>query len=245
MSIDEKLEKIMKENVIEAFDAIADSYSNLRTHVWKNLKSLFEDLALKRGIILDIGADGGRNAFFFCKKKMCDILALDVSLKMLLELKRRAIKKRCYVCIHCIVSDAMSLPIRDNAAQLITMIAVLHNIPLSHNRIRALNESRRVLKVEGHIVLSVWSLFQPKLFLKALYIFLSKKLFEFGDVYIPWKHKGKMIYRFYHLFSLHELTKNIKKTYGLRIMKRVVMRKGPIPRNYILVLKNEKSISDA
>ncbi|HDJ89675.1 MAG TPA: class I SAM-dependent methyltransferase, partial [Thermoprotei archaeon] len=146
-------------------------------------------------------------------------------------LKRKDIKKSFLDLVN---ADGRILPFRNNIFNGIICIAVLHNIPGKRDRRRFLRECKRVLLKGKHIILTVWTLFQPKILLK---IFLHKLQYngEFGDVYIPWKRRGKKIYRFYHLYRKKELKKDLESAgFTIHLLKKYDHRKF-LKRNYLII----------
>jgi SAM-dependent methyltransferase len=78
--------------------------------------------------------------------------------------------------------------------------ASLHHLETGEERIKSLQESYRVLKHSGLMLLTVWNNLQPRF------------LFSKKDIFIPWKIKSIQYHRFYHLFDYFELRRLIEKT---------------------------------
>jgi ubiquinone/menaquinone biosynthesis C-methylase UbiE len=95
--------------------------------------------------------------------------------------------------VNLAISDAVSLPFADNTFDRAISVATYHHIKGTKQREKAFIELKRVLKPEGEAFLSVWNWGQPRFWLKS------------KEQQVPWKLKGKTVYRYYHLFSYGEL----------------------------------------
>jgi len=230
---------IVKKHVLEVFDRIADSYSHLRHKPWIDV--VYELISRvpcdESRLILDVGAGSGRHSVALAKLGF-EVVSIDVSFNMLRHLLLRAMRERLEERIHVIVCDMCSIPIRSNVSTGLIAVASIHHIPLRSNRVKALREMRRVVKRDAPIIVTVWSLLQPRLFLKALYYKLIKGVKEFGDVLIPWKYKGTLFKRYYHLFTKRELM-NLARSGGLNIINCFTynLKSSLFPQNYVLITK--------
>ncbi|MBL7124951.1 MAG: class I SAM-dependent methyltransferase, partial [Dehalococcoidales bacterium] len=70
----------------------------------------------------------------------------------------------------------------------------------------ALNELRRVLKPGGEAFITVWNRWQPRFWFKP------------NEVAVPWRKRGKTLYRYYYLFSYPELESLVKRA-GFKVLK--------------------------
>ncbi len=93
------------------------------------------------------------------------------------------------------VSDATSLPYPDNTFNWAIAVATYHHIQGDKRRQKAFQELRRVLKPGGEAFITVWNRWQSGFWLKG------------KEVNVPWKSRGKILYRYYYLFSYPELRK--------------------------------------
>ncbi|RLE82519.1 MAG: hypothetical protein DRJ51_01210 [Thermoprotei archaeon] len=234
------IKEVIKKHVIKAFDNIAEGYRHWRARPWQEVK----DLALKffrKGIILDLGCGNGRHSYFLLKIGV-EVVGLDISMGML-EAYRASVSQEELRLLSLVQGDGTMIPFREDAFDGSVCIAVLHNIPLRSNRIGFLRELRKVLKKEAVALVTVWSIMQPHLFLKALthYLLRRKPCFEFGDVLIPWRRKEKIIQRYYHLYTKKELSYDISLA-GLKVALLKTLGKTfyIFPRNYLIaVLKKQ------
>lgn len=203
-----------KLRIKEAFDRISEIWDRVRRQPWKDLVDYMENHQFLNNcdIILDIGCGNGRHT---------DLMADDCKLSIGLEISSELLKfaKQNYKKnnIYYINSDALNLPFRDNIFSKIIYIATLHHIQGENQRVKSLFELKRVLKPSGKGIITVWRRFQKNFFPIFLIdfffmTFLNKNL-EFGDIFVPWHGPDKKILanRFYHLFTMSEMKKILKK----------------------------------
>ncbi len=173
-------------SVQEAYDKIAEDFKNTRIYTWKWTDKFINNLD-KNSLILDIGSGNGRNTIY----KDHTIFGLDISFNQLLM--NNNINKLD------IQSDMTCLPFKNNIFDSIILIASFHHLKTIQERNECLKEIKRVIKKDGKILLSVWSINQPK---KTKRIFLN-----YGDNYVEWNNPQKTlkISRYYYIFELNEL----------------------------------------
>jgi len=226
-------------HVINVFNEIAESYSHLRHRPWRKvIHELISRIPPEGGkVIVDIGAGSGRHSIALAKLGF-EVIPIDISFNMLKKLVRRSKRERVEARTHVIVCDMCNISMRDSVSTGIIAVASIHHIPSKAGRVKAVKEMYRIARSNAPIVITVWSLLQPKLFLKALYYRLVGRVKEFGDVLIPWRHRGVELKRYYHLFTRRELI-NIAREGGLNIIHCCTYNpKSTIfPQNYMLVAK--------
>ena len=95
-------------------------------------------------------------------------------------------------------ANMTKIPLQNNSADAIICIAVLHHLASEKSRIDALLEMKRLIKKNGKILLSVWSINQPR---KTRRSFNS-----FGNNIVLWNNnQGKIFERYYYIFKLEEI----------------------------------------
>ena len=185
------------------YNLISEEFSRTRENVWEEIKFLFYDYLVAGEKVLDLGCGNARYYELF-KNKQVSYFGIDNSEK-LIEIARKKYPEAKFQ-----VGDALDLPFPNNYFDKIYSIAVFHHIPSRDLRMQFLNESRRVLKQGGIIILTVWKFHEPKeIFLRIRYTLLKllglTKL-DFKDILEPW---GKQAKRYYHWFSEKELRKEV------------------------------------
>jgi len=223
--------------VIEAFDEIAEGYQHWRSRPWSRIKNLALRV-FRRDPILDAGCGNGRHSIFLLENGR-EVVALDISISMLKKYRNAAKRRLLTSRLNPVQGSVVLMPFRANAFNGILCIAVLHNIPGSLRRLEALREIKRLLKPNAVAILTVWSLLQPRMMLKALKckLFHSNICRDFGDVLIPWRKRGKTILRFYHLFTSGEIRNIVNKVgFSINLIEVFGREYLVFPRNFLLVL---------
>ena len=190
---------------MKEWDKIARDFDETRRYAWKECIDFIKE---RDGFGIDIGCGNGRHLAIMAERGRA--AGIDISFEML-KIARRKARNALLV-----QADAINMPFRENTFDYALFIASLHNIKGRENRIRALKEMKRVMKEGGEGIISVWAKWQDRwrrhFAIQALY-----KWRELGDIYIPWK-RGVKVERFYHLYSMRELKKDIRKA-GFEIIR--------------------------
>lgn len=101
--------------------------------------------------------------------------------------------------VSLIEADIRNLPYADNSFDCAIAVATYHHIKDKEERLKAMQELRRVLKPDSEAFITVWNRWQPRFWLKT------------KNVLVPWRSKDKTLYRYYYLFSYRELEKLVKR----------------------------------
>ncbi len=193
----------------------------------------------------DIGSGPGHNAL-----RILDLVAgsrgvvVDISYNMVYHALKRSFKRGVLWRMACIQSDMVSLPFRDGSMDLLIYVASIHHLPFRRLRLKALEEAYRVLRRGGRILVTVWARYQLSFMHRLLGNIVSRilgRIESIGDVMIPWRHRGENLYRYYHLYTLRELRRDLE-TVGFRVMESgtyypVRRRFKPTKNYYAIALK--------
>lgn len=186
--------------VRDDYNRIADDFSRTREVMWSDLEP-FVEYSIAGDKVLDLGCGNGR-LFEALKGKNIDYVGVDNSEK-LIEIARQRHPQAKFQ-----ITDGISLPFPENNFNKIYCIAVLHHVPSKELRVKFLQETKRVLKQNGTLILTVWKLGQRqslKLLLKYTFLkLLGLSKLDFGDVLVSW---GKTCQRYKHNFSERGLKK--------------------------------------
>jgi SAM-dependent methyltransferase len=173
--------KVEIEYVKQIYEYIASEFNVTRAYKWNWITDFINSLP-KNSLIYDIGCGSGRNMDY----PNYQFIGFD-NCERFIELCRNKGLKVYY-------SEITDIRIRDNSADAIICIATFHHLSTYDNRIKALQELKRIVKINGKILLSVWAKEQPK---------KTRITFDkYGDNIVFWKKKYP---RYYYIFELDEL----------------------------------------
>lgn len=173
--------KIEIEYVKQIYQYIASEFNVTRAYKWSWITNFINSLP-KNSLIYDIGCGSGRNMDYSDYR----FIGFD-NCESFIELCRNKGLKAYY-------SEITDIKIRDNSADALICIATFHHLSTYENRIKALQELKRIVKINGKILLSVWAKEQPK---------KTRITFDkYGDNIVFWKKKYP---RYYYIFELNEL----------------------------------------
>jgi len=156
----------------------------------------------QEGRLLNIGCAHGPDFLPF--KPGFDLSGVDFSLEMLKFAQKYSTKFNFSVNLS--LADIGHLPFADETFDWAISVATYHHIRGNQPRQLALNELKRVLKPGGEAFITVWNRRQPRFW------------FSRREVAVPWRARGKTLYRYYYLFTYPELEKLVKKA-GLEVLK--------------------------
>ena len=129
------------------------------------LKSLLEEIHVKKGIAVDLGTGTG-NALSFIPTDFIKI-GLDLNFKMLKFAKKR-------ISGYYIQSDILNAAIRHNSADIVTMCGVWEYIK---DRYPLLHELNRIMKQNGYAIIT----YSPPKLLTSFRILFGLKIYPMTD----------------------------------------------------------------
>lgn len=179
----------------EVFNQIAESWYRVRH--WPRLRKELEELAGKwqGGKLLNVGCAHGPDFLPFTQN--FELWGVDFSAGMLQQAQKYSTKFNFYV--NLVTADVLWLPFPNNTFDWAISVATYHHIKGKNDRERAFHELKRVLKPGGAAFLTVWNRGQLRFWLKS------------PEQQVPWRLRGKTVYRYYHLFSYGELKRLLTK----------------------------------
>jgi len=183
------------------FNQIAPGWYNFRH--WSIFRSELEVLAQRwhNGKLLNLGCAHGPDFLPFTQR--FKLYGVDFSIEMLRFARKYSQKFNFAVKLS--VADVNHLPYHDQTFDWAISVATYHHVT-GKAQSAALNELRRVLKPGGEAFITVWNRWQPRFW------------FSGKEVAIPWRTRGKTLYRYYYLFSYPELVRLVKKA-GFEVLK--------------------------
>lgn len=223
-------------NIMRLYDIIAKEFSATRSRPWNYIIEYARKIR-PQSIVADLGCGSGRHTLPYAQMGHY-VIALDISRKMLKITKSKLLKNGIFYNVDIIQASITHLPLRQNTFNLVMCIATLHHIPTRIDRILALNEMYKILKDNSLLIVSVWNLLQLHHMKNIIKTFMTTRKLTLRDVYVPWKHKGLILLRYYHLYTKGELVSdfqyaNIKspKIYRLDIKPSI------FPQNLLAIVK--------
>jgi ubiquinone/menaquinone biosynthesis C-methylase UbiE len=182
-------------HVKSVYEKIANDFSDTRYNQWNWIEEFINSFPINSKI-LDIGCGNGRNM----KNKNYDFYGVD-NCEKFIEMSKK-------ITPNIYLSDMTNLPFPDNYFDGIISIASFHHLSDIIRRTECLKEMHRVLKPNGKILLSIWSINQSH----------NKKLkFEYGTNMVPWKDiKGNIVgNRYYYIFQIDEINNLLHKYFKI------------------------------
>lgn len=224
-------EKILQETE-DGYDLMAGKFSETRKYFWRGLEFI-ADYAKEEDKLLDFGCGNGRLLELFFNKKI-DYLGVDISRKLINTAKEKYPNKaNSFQKISN--SDSLSLP--GESFNTIFSIAVFHHFPSKKYREDVAKELYRITKKEGHIIITIWNLWQKK-YIKNIFKNWLGKLkgdndMDWNDCYVSFTdNEGKKFQRYHHAFTKRELCELFSDA-GFNIEKCEIIDK----RNILLIGK--------
>jgi SAM-dependent methyltransferase len=185
----------------DTFNQIASSWYNFRH--WSRFSTELEALAKRwqRGKLLNLGCAHGPDFLPF--KQGFELYGVDFSSEML-KFARKYSQKFGFN-VKLALADVRELPYLDETFDWAISVATYHHLRSGEHQ-AALNELKRVLKPGGEAFITVWNHWQVKFWFKS------------KELKVPWRKRGKTLYRYHYLFSYPELERLVKKS-GFVVIK--------------------------
>jgi ubiquinone/menaquinone biosynthesis C-methylase UbiE len=173
--------KNYKDDSRKTFDKIAIKYEN--SCFGRQARKLYDKVALKVDLfkhefILDIGCGKG-NLLEHLKKYKSKLYGADISSEMV-----KYARERLGNYAELIIADSESLPWEDNSFDIIVCTLSFHHYPYPG---KSLNEMKRLLRKNGHIIIAeAWL---PALLRNIANLFINSKFNKTGDVKVYSKYE--------------------------------------------------------
>ncbi len=200
-------------NVKNIYEIIANDFSDKRMTKWDWIDRFIYSFP-EQSVLLDLGCGSGRNMEY----NNYNFIGVDNCVNFINIAKQKH--------LNVLLSDITQLPFNNNTFDGIIAIASFHHLSSDERRNKCLEELKRILKTNGQILLSVWSINQTH----------NKRLnnkFTYGNNIVPFKNnkgesKGD---RYYYIFKLDEL-------YGLLNKYFKIISHNWIHGNEVFILEN-------
>jgi SAM-dependent methyltransferase len=187
---------------VDVFNQIASSWYNFRH--WSIFRQELAWLAQRwhKGKLLNLGCAHGPDFLPF--RENFELYGVDFSAEMLKFAQKYS--QKFGFTVNLSLADVRCLSYRDETFDWSISVATYHHIKGRGERLKALQELKRVLKPGGEAFITVWNRWQPRFWFRG------------KEVDIPWRTKDEVLYRYYYLFSYGELAKLAKKA-GFDVLK--------------------------
>jgi len=173
--------------VKNVYESIATHFDNTRSYKWSWVNEFLNSLKAN-SIIYDIGCGNGRNMINNNSKNFI-FTGIDNCEKFVTLCKSKN--------LNVINANMTAIPLKSNSADAILCIAVFHHLENKENRVNALLEMKRLIKIGGKIMLSTWSINQPQ---------KTRRTFNnYGNNIVLYNKFGQLYERFYYIFKIDEM----------------------------------------
>tara|TARA_B110000305_G_scaffold24412_1_gene22311 strand:+ start:4046 stop:4657 length:612 start_codon:yes stop_codon:yes gene_type:complete len=176
--------------VKDVYNNISSNFDNTRTYTWGWINETVNTLPTN-SIICDLCCGNGRNMM----NKDYNFIGVDNSKELLKICRNKG--------LNVIEGEMCNIPLRSKGIDTLICIAAFHHLSTVERRIKALLEMKRVIKLGGKVVISVWSIEQPEK--------TRRKFNKYGDTIVKWNQRGKIYDRYYYIFRLDEIKELFKK----------------------------------
>lgn len=190
--ITETEEKYVK----DVYENIAERFNHTRAYKWKWIDDFYKTLH-KNSLVYDVGCGSGRNMDY----DGLNFIGIDNCSNFIKICKSKNLE--------AINANIINIPLEDDTADAIVCIAMFHQLSNYENRLKALQELKRLIKPGCKILLSVWSINQPA---------KTRRTFDkYGDNIVLWNNYGSIYERYYYIFQIDEI-KDLFEKAGLKVV---------------------------
>jgi len=223
-------EKILKETEI-GYDLISQKFSQTRKHFWRGLEFI-KDYTYGNDNVFDFGCGNGRLLELIGDKNV-HYYGLDISQSLIGKAKEKYKDDNFHFSKINPVQGA--IPLADNFFNTVYSIAVFHHFPSEKYRQDMAKELYAKTKDGGHIIITVWYLFQRRYLKNILKNWLAKlqgkSAFDWNDCEISFTdNQDRRFWRFHHAFTKGELKKLFQRA-GFKVERCEIVNN----RNILLV----------
>lgn len=177
------------------YDKIASHFDKTRYSIWNCVRKFLDTLPIN-SFVADIGTGNGKNTRY---RDDIIVIGNDISSNLVTIAQDKNTSNNDFL-----LANGLELPYRDSIFDAAISIAVLHHINNEKQRLQFINEILRIVKNNGHILITVWAAEQD---IKPKWIHIKD-----NDYLIPWHLKdGTIENRYYHLFSKDEIVNLLSK----------------------------------
>lgn len=205
------------------YDKIAAQFSATRAYP-RRVMQYFVKKYVRSGMkILDVGCGNGI-LFSLLKDLKVNYLGIDISSELVAEAKKKfpeanfasqrlgcgagPAPQKPWHGINFLVQDALKMDFPENNFDLIFSFAFLHHLSSQKLREEFFKKVYKILKPDGHLICTVWNLFEKSWRAgEKNYLRMKKIVNSKNNFLISWKNsQGRVLAeRYYYAFTLEEL----------------------------------------
>ncbi|XP_035232534.1 alkylated DNA repair protein alkB homolog 8-like, partial [Stegodyphus dumicola] len=142
---EDEAKELENKYVNQVYEEIAEHFSVTRYKPWPKVASFLSSIP-SGSLILDVGCGNGKNMKL---SSNCYEIGCDASCNLAQLCSQRNTQ--------VVIADCLKLPYRDNCADVVICIAVIHHMSTKVRRTKAVQEIVRVLRPCGQALIYVWA----------------------------------------------------------------------------------------
>lgn len=207
---------ISANNLQNVYNKISEHFNITRYKVWPSTAYFLNSLDIN-SINVEIGCGNGRNMFY---RRELNILGVDFCenfVKMVNKNGGRAI-----------IGKMQDDLFEENSFDNLLCIAVFHHLDNDIDRLKTLNNFKKIVKKNGKLLISLWAMEQEE---------TSPVRFNKKEEMVPWtdRFSNQIYYRYYRIFEENDFEEYLKLVPELKIDEKFY-ENG----NWIYILVNNK-----
>ena len=194
------MNSLEREFVHNTYQRIYKHFDTSRAYLWKSVREFLDNIK-PYDIIVEIGSGNGKNMLH---RQDCINIAFDLCSNFTKITYERGVDS--------ITANNLYIPVRDNFADAVLSIAVIHHLSNYDRRLKCIQELVRIIKPGGKLLIQVWAFEQYE---------KSKNKFTKSDNYIEFNSSDKTVseMRYYHVFREGELDEMFSHVPQFKILK--------------------------
>jgi len=203
-------------NLQNVYNKISEHFNITRYKVWPSTAYFLNSLDIN-SINVEIGCGNGRNIFY---RRELNILGVDFCENFVKMVNKNGGK--------AILGRMENLQFEENSFDNLLCIAVFHHLDNDNDRLKTLNNFKKIVKKNGKILISLWAMEQEE---------TSPVKFNKKEEMVPWtdRFSNQVYYRYYRIFEENDFEEYLKLVPELKIDEKFY-ENG----NWIYILVNNK-----
>jgi len=207
---------ISADNLQNVYNKISEHFNLTRYRVWPSTANFLNSLDINSNNV-EIGCGNGRNIFY---RRELNILGVDFCENFVKMVNKNGGK--------AILGRMENLQFEENSFDNLLCIAVFHHLDNDNDRLKTLNNFKKIVKKNGKLLISLWAMEQEE---------TSPVKFNKKEEMVPWtdRFSNQVYYRYYRIFEENDFEEYLKLVPELKIDEKFY-ENG----NWIYILVNNK-----